>query len=199
MSEAGGTPGAPKLRGPEARPAGGEDAESAWRAAFLRGPYLRDALMARGVFVETYESATTWDRMDELCAAVPRAARRALGPGGGEAIVACRVTHAYADGCAPYWTVIAPARPGDEVAQADAVKEAITDAVLASGGTCTHHHAVGRDVARHWRQEADPLFVRALAAVKRDLDPAGVMNPGVLLADTDGREVAPGGAARTGP
>ncbi len=180
VREAGGTPGPPKVRGAgEARRA--DDAEGTWRAAFLRGPYLRDELVARGVFVETYESATTWDRVAELGDAVERAARQALGPDGARAVVACRVTHAYPDGCAPYWTVIAPARIGDEVAQWDAVKEAVTDAVLAHGGTSTHHHAVGRDVARHWRREADPVFLRAMAAVKRELDPTGVMNPGVLF------------------
>lgn len=186
VREAGGTPGPAKVRS-AADAARADDAEGAWRAAFLRGPHLRDALVARGIFVETYESATTWDRIPELCDGVERAARAALGPLGARAVVTCRVTHAYPDGCAPYWTVIAPAAeggPGDPraaVAQWDVVKAAVTDAVLADGGTCTHHHAVGRDVAAHWRREADPLFVRSLAAVKRELDPAGIMNPGVLL------------------
>jgi len=187
--EAGGTAGPPKVRGP-GDGARGDDAEGKWRAAFLRGPYLRDALVARGVFVETYETATTWDRIDEIGDRVERAARAALGSVGARAIVACRVTHAYADGCAPYWTVIAEApdavdpreRVAKQVAQHDAVKAAVTDAILEAGGTSTHHHAVGRDVAPFWAKERDPLFERALRAVKRDLDPAGLLNPGVLFA-----------------
>jgi alkyldihydroxyacetonephosphate synthase len=188
VRDAGGTPGSPKVRGP-GDGARGDDAEGKWRAAFLRGPYLRDALVARGIFVETYETATTWDRIPAIGAAVERAARAALGSSGARAIVACRVTHAYPDGCAPYWTVIAEA-PDDadaaervrrRVAQHDEVKAAVTDAILESGGTSTHHHAVGRDVAPFWAKECDPLFDRALRAVKRELDPAGILNPGVLF------------------
>lgn len=188
VREAGGAPGAAKVRGP-GDGARGDDAEGKWRAAFLRGPYLRDALVARGIFVETYETATTWDRIPAIGERVERAARAALGANGARAIVACRVTHAYPDGCAPYWTVIAaapegaagPDRVARRVAQHDAVKAAVTDAILEAGGTSTHHHAVGRDVAPFWSKEQDPLFERALRAVKRDLDPKGILNPGVLF------------------
>jgi alkyldihydroxyacetonephosphate synthase len=99
--------------------------------------------------------------------------------GGGR--VTCRLTHVYPDGAAPYFTVFAPGRRGAEVAQWDQVKAAAGEALLAAGGTVTHHHAVGRD-HRPWydRQRPEP-FARALAAAKRELDPMGVLNPGVLL------------------
>lgn len=163
----------------------------AWREAFVRAPYLRDELALRGVFVETFETAVTWDRFDELCAAVRAAAGAATAQLGGRAVVTCRVTHAYPDGAAPYFTVIAPARAGAELEQWAVVKEAVTSAMLAAGGTVTHHHAVGRDF-RPWyeRQRPEP-FARALAAAKRELDPNGVLNPGVLLAPA---LVASGGA-----
>ena len=62
-----------------------------------------------------------------------------------------------------------------------ALKQAASDAVLRLGGTITHHHAVGR-THRPWydRQRPEP-FGRALEAVKRAVDPAGVLNPGVLV------------------
>jgi alkyldihydroxyacetonephosphate synthase len=159
---------------------GGERAGSAgaWRAAFLRAPYLRDELVLRGVFVETFETAVTWDRFDALCAAVRAAAAAAAGP---RAIVSCRVTHAYPDGAAPYFTLITPARRGAELEQWDTIKEAITEAMLSAGGTVTHHHAVGRDFRRWYERQRPEPFARALAAAKRALDPAGVLNPGVLL------------------
>jgi alkyldihydroxyacetonephosphate synthase len=156
-----------------------EGAGGAWRQAFVRAPYLRDELALRSVFVETFETAVTWDRFDALTDAVIGAARRVVGP---RAIVTCRVTHAYPDGAAPYFTVITPARAGGELAQWAEIKDAVTSAMLDSGGTVTHHHAVGRDF-RPWyeRQRPEP-FAHALAAAKRSLDPSGVLNPGVLLA-----------------
>jgi alkyldihydroxyacetonephosphate synthase len=164
--------GRPKERGE------GGSASGAWRDAFLQAPYLRDTLIAAGIFVETFETAVTWDRFPELVATVKERARDALGGGG---IVTCRLTHVYPDGAAPYFTAFAPARRGDELAQWDEVKAAISEVILAGGGTITHHHAVGRD-HRPWydRQRPDP-FAAALRAAKAAVDPAGVLNPGVLI------------------
>ena len=153
-------------------------AEGAWREAFLRAPYLRDALVARGVFVETFETAVTWDKLEALDASVLEAARIAAGE---KALVSCRITHAYPDGAAPYFTVITPARIGSELAQWQELKTAITDAMLAAGGTTTHHHAVGRDFRPWYERQSSPLVLASLGAVKRELDPSNVLNPGVLL------------------
>jgi alkyldihydroxyacetonephosphate synthase len=99
--------------------------------------------------------------------------------GGGT--VTCRFTHLYPDGPAPYFTIVAPGRRGSELAQWDEIKAAASDAVIASGGTITHHHAVGRD-HRPWYDRQRPApFAEALRAAKRALDPAGVLNPGVLV------------------
>lgn len=152
----------------------------AWRAAFLAAPYLRDALVRLGVVVETIETAVTWDRAHDVVADLVSTARRAATEVCGTAHVTARITHAYPDGCAPYLTVLAPGRRGDEVAQWDAVKEAVSDAVLALGCTITHHHAVGRDHAPWYEQQVPGPHRAALRAVKRTLDPAGVLNPGVL-------------------
>jgi alkyldihydroxyacetonephosphate synthase len=150
----------------------GTDASASWRSAFLRMPYLRDALARRSVIVETFETACTWSGFAALDADVRAAAG---GP------VTCRFTHVYPDGPAPYYGVYAPGRWGDTVAQWDAVKAAVSDVLDRHGATITHHHAVGRD-HRPWydRQRPDP-FAAALAAAKGALDPAGVLNPGVLL------------------
>jgi alkyldihydroxyacetonephosphate synthase len=108
------------------------------------------------------------------------AAQAALEELSGAGHVTCRLTHAYPDGAAPYFTVVAPARRGDEVAQWTVVKRAASDAILAEGGTITHHHAVGRD-HRPWYdlQRPDP-FAAAMRAAKAAVDPAGILNPGVL-------------------
>jgi alkyldihydroxyacetonephosphate synthase len=152
--------------------------EGAWRDAFLQAPYLRDTLVAAGVLAETFETAVTWDRFEELVEAVRGRTREALG---GEGRVTCRLTHVYPDGAAPYFTVLAPARRGDELAQWAEVKEAASEVIIGAGGTITHHHAVGRD-HRPWydRQRPQP-FADALRAAKSAVDPAGTLNPGVLI------------------
>ena len=152
-------------------------AEGSWRDAFLQAPYLRDTMIAAGILAETFETAVTWDRFGDLVRSVRAAASEALGEGR----VTCRLTHLYPDGAAPYFTVLAPARRGSELEQWQEVKDAAGEAILAGGGTITHHHAVGRD-HRPWydRQRPDP-FAAALRAAKRELDPHGILNPGVLV------------------
>jgi alkyldihydroxyacetonephosphate synthase len=163
------------------RTASGEGTAGAWRRSFLSAPYLRDALARLGCISETFETAVTWDRFPELHASVTDAVGAALREVCGGGTVTCRFTHVYPDGCAPYFTVLAPGRPDALVQQWDEVKAAASEALLSAGGTITHHHAVGRDHQRWYaRQRPDP-FGAALAAAKHALDPAGVLNPGVLL------------------
>jgi alkyldihydroxyacetonephosphate synthase len=160
---------------------GGDGAAGQWRQAFLAAPYVRDTMIAAGVFSETFETAITWDRLDSFVGEVTAAAETALRQISGAGSVTCRFTHVYPDGAAPYFTMLAPALRGGELEQWDAVKAAASDAVIAAGGTITHHHAVGRD-HRPWydRQRPDP-FARALRAAKAELDPRGILNPGVLV------------------
>ena len=181
-------PGPEARRGSPAPPEQGDDPVNAWRHAFLFAPYLRDSLVACGVLSDTFETAITWDRFPDFHAEVMKTARRAVAgvtgapaDGPGSPRISCRFTHVYPDGPAPYYTVLAPARRGDEVAQWDEIKAAVSDAVIDSGGTITHHHAVGRD-HRPWydRQRPDP-FADALRGAKRELDPNSILNPGVLI------------------
>ncbi|OBK30649.1 FAD-linked oxidase [Mycobacterium asiaticum] len=161
--------------------AGAADASESWRSAFLRMPYQRDALARRGVIAETFETACTWTGFDELHAAVTGAAQAAIAKICSAGVVTCRFTHVYPDGPAPYYGIYAAGRWGSLDAQWDEMKAAVSEAISSHGGTITHHHAVGRD-HRPWydRQRPGP-FAAALRAVKRELDPAGILNPGVLL------------------
>jgi alkyldihydroxyacetonephosphate synthase len=163
-----------------AQPHGG-GAAGDWRAAFLRMPYQRDALARRAMIVETFETACTWDRFDALHAAITSAAADAIARVAGAGIVTCRFTHVYPDGPAPYFGIYAAGRWGSTVAQWDEIKAAVSEAIAGAGGTITHHHAVGRD-HRPWydRQRPDP-FAAALRGAKKALDPAGILNPGVLI------------------
>ena len=93
----------------------------------------------------------------------------------------CRFTHVYPDGPAPYFTVLAPGRRGSELEQWRDIKAVAAEAVLAHGGTITHHHAVGRDHRPWYDRQRPDLFADALRAAKGVLDPAAVLNPGVLV------------------
>lgn len=162
--------------------AGKDGAVGAWRSSFVRAPYTRDALVAMGMIVETFETACTWDRFDELHAGITETVNRALDEiCDGKGWVTCRFTHVYPDGPAPYFSVLAASRHGDQVAMWDEIKVAVSEALARHGGTITHHHAVGRDHHRWYdRQRPAPVGI-AHAAVKGALDPAGVLNPGVIV------------------
>ena len=156
-------------------------AAGAWRQAFFDAPYLQSALLSIGVLSDTFETACTWTQFPELHAKVTSAVQRALDEECGGGIVACRFTHLYPDGPAPYYTFVGPLRAGGELAQWGALKAAASEALAAAGGTITHHHAVGRTHRPWYDRERPPLFADALRAVKRDWDPRGVLNPGVLI------------------
>jgi alkyldihydroxyacetonephosphate synthase len=159
----------------------GQGSVGNWREAFLRAPYLRDTFVAMGVLSETFETAITWERFPLFHAAVLERASAAVREVCGAGSVTCRFTHVYPDGPAPYYTILAPARRGEELEQWAVIKRAASEAVIDSGGTITHHHAVGRD-HRPWydRQRPDP-FAAALRGAKAEIDPTGALNPGVLI------------------
>jgi alkyldihydroxyacetonephosphate synthase len=154
---------------------------STWKQAFLDAPYLQSALVSLGVVCDTFETACTWDRFAALHDAVKSAAEKAMKEACGGGIITCRFTHVYPDGPAPYYTFIAPGRPGAELEQWAKIKAAASDALIANGGTITHHHAVGRVHRPWWEKERSPLFEQALSAAKDRLDPSGILNPGCLL------------------
>jgi len=152
----------------------------AWRRGRYAGPYLRDELLDRGVLGETLETATSWSNLGALHEAVREALRAALGARGTPPLVMCHVSHLYASGASLYFTFLAR-QEEDALAQWRAAKTAASEAIMAGGGTITHHHAIGRD-HRHWLEtESGALGVEVLRAAKERLDPAGIMNPGKLL------------------
>ncbi|MET7284835.1 FAD-binding oxidoreductase [Streptomyces sp. NPDC005573] len=171
----GGVPAATRSGAPDA-------AAEAWRSAFLRMPYVRDALARMSVLTETFETACTWDRAPELYASVrERLAGAVREVTGSEPTITCRFTHVYPDGPAPYFTVVAPGRRGRETAMWDEIKATSMEILHDHGATVTHHHAVGRDHRPGYDRQRPELFAQALRAVKHTLDPAGILNPGVLV------------------
>ncbi len=158
-----------------------DEAAGAWRRAFLQAPYVRDVLVRAAFVSETFETAITWDRFEEFHADVQAATQDAVKRVCGAGSVACRFTHVYPDGPAPYYTVLAPGRRGSELEQWAEIKAAASEALIRAGGTITHHHAVGRDHRPWYDRQRPDLFARAFGAARRELDPAGICNPGVLF------------------
>ena len=158
-----------------------EGAAGAWRSSFMRAPYGRDALVRLGCIAETFETAITWDRFETFHHRVMEAVEGALQTVCGGGTVTCRFTHVYPDGPAPSYTILAPSSHGSQLSQWQEIKAAASAAVMDGGGTITHHHAVGRDHRPWYRRQRPDLFARALQAAKAELDPAGILNPGVLI------------------
>ncbi len=159
-----------------------ESASLRWRTAFIRMPYARELTVPMGVINDTFESAITWDRFEAFHEAVRKATAEALEEATGNAgTVSTRFTHVYPDGPAVYYTFNVRGAPGRLIEQWRHIKARASDALIEAGGTITHHHAVGRDHMPWYREQRPALFGAALAAAKRALDPAAIMNPGVLV------------------
>jgi alkyldihydroxyacetonephosphate synthase len=158
----------------------GEAPARAWEHGRFGAPYLRDSLLAAGALCETLETATAWSNIPALKAAVTDALTAALAESGTPALVLCHISHVYATGASLYFTVVAGQR-GNPLEQWRAAKTAACNAIVATGGTITHHHAVGADHRPWMRDEVGELGVQVLRAVKSTLDPAGILNPGKLI------------------
>ena len=158
----------------------GEAPARAWEHGRFSAPYLRDALLAVGALCETLETATTWSNIPAVKDAVTQALTSSLGESGTPALVLCHISHVYPTGASLYFTVVAGQR-GNPIEQWRAAKTAATDAMVRTGATITHHHAVGADHRPWMRDEVGDLGVEVLKAVKATLDPAGILNPGKLI------------------
>jgi alkyldihydroxyacetonephosphate synthase len=159
----------------------GERAGAAWLSSRFAAPYLRDELLTQGALVETLETAGTWSCLCRLRKAVGGAIEGALRGSGTPGAAGCHISHVYDSGASLYFTFLARRLPGSEEGQWRAVKDAATDAIVANGGTISHHHGVGRDHARWLEREIGADGIAALCALKARFDPDGLMNPGKLL------------------
>lgn len=138
----GGRPGKVSTKGPDRAAAAPTTPLDVWRSSFLRRPYQRDAVTRRSLIAETFETACTWDRFDELRAAITTAAYEVMAALGTPGVLTCRFTHVYPDGPAPYYGVCASGRWGSLVSMWDQITTGVSDAIAVHGGTITHHHAV---------------------------------------------------------
>jgi alkyldihydroxyacetonephosphate synthase len=158
----------------------GEAPARAWEHGRFGAPYLRDSLLSAGALCETLETATNWSNVPTLKAAVTEALTSSLADSGTPALVLCHISHVYPTGASLYFTVVAGQR-GNPIEQWRTAKSAASDAMMRTGATITHHHAVGADHRPWMRDEVGDLGVALLRAVKATLDPTGILNPGKLI------------------
>ncbi len=154
----------------------------AWLKGRFAAPYLRDELLTQEVMVETLETAAQWSQLLPTHERVATAIGAALESCGTPGLVMCHISHVYETGASLYFTFIARQREDDPLGQWAQVKQAASNAIVESGATITHHHAVGRDHLPWIERELGAASLQALRAVKHELDPTGIMNPGKLLA-----------------
>lgn len=158
----------------------GEEPGERWAHGRFSAPYLRDSLLDAGAFAETLETAGFWSRIAELYDSVREALTTTLAAAGTPPLVMCHISHVYENGASLYFTVVS-AQGEEPMAHWAHAKAAANEAILAAGGTITHHHGVGTDHRDWYVREAGPLGIEALRAVKDALDPDGLLNPGILL------------------
>ena len=158
----------------------GEGAAEDWLEGRFDGPYLRDSLLDAGIFCETLETPTTWAHLPALREAATNTLRDGFAEAGAKSYIMCHISHIYPTGASLYFTILAGIRD-DPLRVWEAVKTRAGDAIMAADGTISHHHAVGRDHAPWLTDEIGATGVRILTAIKRELDPQGILNPGAVI------------------
>ena len=159
----------------------GRGVGSTWLNERFELPYLRDVLLDHCILVDTLETATTWDKLEALHGAIKKSIEEAIAEMDVAGLAFAHVSHAYRDGASIYYTLVAPQVKGKEVQQWLRIKKAATDCIMRDGGTLSHHHGIGKDHAPWIKQELGGNGLALLRAIKEQLDPEGIMNPGKLL------------------
>jgi len=152
-----------------------------WSRERFELPYLRDSLLDHGILVDTVETAASWSELLAVYDHAKKALQEALWKDGTAGLVLCHVSHAYPDGASLYYTFLAPQREGREIEQWEAIKAAVTESFLATGAALSHHHGIGEDHAPYLSRVIGEDGIVVLRALKRELDPDGIMNPGTLV------------------
>ena len=154
-----------------------------WAAKRFAGVYLRNALWEAGYMVDTMETAIPWDGTTAMVNAIESAGRAALAGFGERCHAYTHLSHVYASGSSVYSTFVFRIGASAEESRARwlALKAAVSEAIVAQGGTISHQHGVGVDHAAYLPAEKGELGMALLHDVCRRMDPDGIMNPGKLL------------------
>ena len=159
----------------------GEGTGRTWYNERFELPYLREELMKKGILVDTLETATTWNRLSALHSKVMATFEEAFEELHVLGFAMAHVSHVYRTGASLYFTFMAQQLMGREEEEWHLIKDKVTDAIVAGGGSLSHHHGVGLDHVKWMERYWGPLGIRVLRSIKHELDPKGIMNPGKLV------------------
>ncbi len=155
-----------------------------WRKSRFYAPYLRNTLWEMGYALDTVETALPWSKVLAAAPAIQTNIRNALRIFHEPVLVFAHLSHVYADGASIYTTYLwrRSADPDETLAQWQAMKGAASVAIIAHGGTISHQHGVGIDHALYLKAEKGELGLQMIEAIRKQLDPERLLNPGKLIA-----------------
>jgi alkyldihydroxyacetonephosphate synthase len=159
----------------------GEGPGRTWYKERFELPYLRDELLKMGILVDTLETSTTWSRLSTLHSQIMAAFREAFEELHVSGLAMAHMSHVYSTGASLYFTFMAQQLMGHEEEEWHLIKNKLTDVIVASGASLSHHHGIGLEHVKWMRQYWGPLGIRVLKSIKHELDPKGIMNPGKLI------------------
>src|SRR4051812_36600427 len=145
-------------------------------------PYIRDYLLDRGALGDVSETSAPWSLLPIVHENVTAAARGAFADLGVTGWIMSHLSHSYHAGACLYFTfAIKPSGRVDPLDEYAAVKAAIQQTFIDSGGTLSHHHAVGTEHARWLEQDISAPGVAMVRSLFDGMDPGGNLNPGKIV------------------
>ena len=161
----------------------GKGVGKTWSADKFNVPYLRDYVMDYSCTADVAETAATWANVLPLYYNTISALKARFAQDQGAGYVGCHISHTYKTGACLYFTWGVTQTPGREMEQYYTYKKLVTETFMKSGGTLSHHHAIGYEHLPWMEEEISKTGVRALRALKASLDPKAILNPGKLIPD----------------
>jgi alkyldihydroxyacetonephosphate synthase len=145
-------------------------------------PYIRDYLLDRGALGDVSETSAPWGLVPIVHENVTAAARGAFADLGVTGWIMCHLSHSYHSGACLYFTfAIKPSGRVDPLDEYAVVKAAVQQTFIDSGGTLSHHHAVGTEHARWLEQDISAPGVAMVRSLFDGMDPGGNLNPGKIV------------------
>ncbi|WP_298906020.1 FAD-binding oxidoreductase [uncultured Psychrobacter sp.] len=158
---------------------------SVWAHGRFKFPYLRGTLWDKGIMVDTFETATNWNNIDEQMQQMQEAVRTSLTDEGEEVMAFTHISHVYKQGASLYTTYFFRAAKdhATTLKRWQKIKKAASLSLANGTATISHQHGVGRDHAPYLAAEKGKLGIQVTRDMLKSLDPEQRMNPGVLIED----------------
>jgi alkyldihydroxyacetonephosphate synthase len=147
-----------------------------WLDQRYSSAYLRDPLMDLGIMTDTLETAVMWENLMSLWQSV-----RAYLKKRDKIVVMVHISHVYENGANLYFTFLSPMKKEDELKDYEEFHKGIIETIQANNGSLSHHHGIGRTLAPWMEKELGKESMELMKAIKNQLDPNGIMNPGNTL------------------